>query len=102
MLVIAQVAGSIILLIVAGLFVRSLSQAEHMFLGFDPDRVLSVMITPRQIGFDDARTENFFRELEERVRALPGVESVSLSQTVPMGLPGSSSPVFVRPFSGSR
>jgi len=49
-------------MIVAGLFVRSLSQAEHIFLGFDPDRVLSVMITPRQIGFDDARTENFIGE----------------------------------------
>jgi len=94
-LVVAQVAGSIILLIVAGLFVRSLLRAEHIFLGFDPARVLSVMITPRQIGFDDAHTDFFFRELEDRLRALPQVESVSMSETVPMGIGGSTSQIFV-------
>jgi predicted permease len=95
MLVIAQVSGCLTLLVVAGLFVRSLVRGEHMFLGFDPDHVMSVMMTPRQIGFDEVRTENFYHDLEERMRAMPGVELASESQTVPMGLPGTVNSIFV-------
>lgn len=83
-LVVAQVAGSLLLLIVSGLFIRSLGQAEHMYLGFDPDHVLTMMLDPRQIGYDESRTKTFYRELIDRVRALPGVQSASLSFTVPM------------------
>jgi putative ABC transport system permease protein len=95
MLVIAQVSGSLTLLVVAGLFMRSLVRAEHMFLGFDPDHVMSVMMTPRQIGFDETRTENFYHDLEERVRTMPGVELASESQTVPMGMPGPVNSILV-------
>jgi len=95
MLVIAQVSGSLTLLVVAGLFARSLLRTEHMSLGFDPDHVMSVMMTPRQIGFDETRTDNFYRDLEERMRTMPGVESASESQTVPMGMPSPTHPVFV-------
>jgi hypothetical protein len=94
-LVIAQVAGSMMLLIVAGLFVRSVQRAEHMSLGFDPDHVLNVMVDPHQIGYDDARTKTFYRELERRARALPGVQSVSLSFTAPMGYPSHAGPIYV-------
>ena len=78
-LLVAQVAGSLMLLIVAGLFVRSLERAEHMDLGFDPGHVLNVMLDVRQIGYDDTRAKAFCRELKDRVRALPGVQSASLS-----------------------
>ena len=54
-LLVAQVSGSLMLLIVAGLFVRSLERAEHMDLGFDPGHVLNVMLDVRQIGYDDTR-----------------------------------------------
>jgi predicted permease len=84
-LVIAQVAGSLMLLVIAGLFVRSLRHAETMYLGFDPDHVLNVSVDPHGIGYDEARTKEFYRQLEERARALPGVQSVSMAFGVPMG-----------------
>ena len=84
-LVVAQVAGSLLLLIIAGLFVRSLRHAETMYLGFDPDHVLNVSVNPQGIGYDEARSNEFYRQLEARARALPGVQSVSLAYGVPMG-----------------
>ncbi len=94
-LVVAQVAGSLILLIVAGLFVRSLDRAEHMYLGFDPDHVLNVMLDPHQIGYDETRAKTFYRELESRVRGLPEVRSASLASNVPLGMPSPSGLVYV-------
>jgi putative ABC transport system permease protein len=83
-LVVAQVAGSLMLLIVAGLFARSLKKAQQMYLGFQPDHLLNVTVYPREIGYDEARTNEFYRELKERVRALPGVQSVNVAFAVPM------------------
>ena len=93
-LVVAQVAVSLMLLVVAGLFVRSSQNAEHAYLGFDPHNVLNFTMETRAIGFDQPRTEQFFRELEDRVRVLPGVESVSLAATVPMGYSNEGGHVF--------
>jgi len=90
-LVVAQVAGSLTLLIVAGLFVRSLRSAQRLDLGFDPDHVLNVILNPHQNGYDQPRTTEFYRALEARVRALPGVQSVSLASNVAMSsFPNSS------------
>jgi predicted permease len=94
-LLVAQVAGSLMLLIVAGLFVRSLESAEHMNLGFDPDHVLNVMLDVRQIGYDEARAKAFYRDLRDRVRALPGVQSASLAYAVPLGMPSPGSPIYI-------
>ena len=95
-LVVVQVAGSLMLLVVAGLLVRSLSHAEHMFLGFDPEHVVSVMLDPHQVGYNQARARNFYRELERRVSALPGIESASLARTVPMAYPSQGGSIFVK------
>ncbi len=84
-LVVAQVAGSLMLLVIAGLFVRSLRNAETMYLGFDPEHVLNLTVDPHEIGYDQTRTKEFYRQLEARARALPGVQSVSLAYGVPMG-----------------
>jgi predicted permease len=94
-LLVAQVAGSLMLLIVSGLFVRSLERAEHMNLGFDPDHVLNVMLDVHQIGYDETRAKAFYRDLRDRVRALPGVQSASLAFTVPLGMPSPGSPIYV-------
>jgi len=83
-LVVAQVAGSLMLLIVAGLFVRSLRHAETMYLGFDPGHVLDLTMDPHQIGYDEARTTEFYRQLEARARALPGVQAISFAFGAPM------------------
>ncbi len=95
-LVIAQVAGSFALLIAAGLFVRSLQSVRSFHLGFDPDHVLNVIMDPHEAGYDEARTTAFYREIESRVRALPGVQSASLASYVPMGgFPGKAS-IFIQ------
>jgi predicted permease len=84
-LVVAQLAGSVMLLIVAGLLVRSLHRAQRLDLGFDPDHVLNVSMDPAEVGYEAARAKTLFGEIETRVRALPGVESASLATTVPLG-----------------
>ena len=95
-LVIAQVAGSLVLLIAAGLFVRSLQTVQSFHLGFDPDHLLNVIMDPHEAGYDEARTIAFYREIESRVRALPGVESASLASYVPMGGFPSKASIFVQ------
>ncbi len=85
LLVVAQVAGSLVLLIVAGLFGRSLQRAQTVDLGFDPDHLVNARMDPIEIGYDRARTTAFYREIERRVRAIPGVESASLAFSVPLG-----------------
>jgi len=94
-LVAAQVAGSLILLIVAGLFVRSLDRAQRMNLGFNPDHVLNVLLDTREAGYDRPRTLTFYRELERRVKELPGVQSVSLAFSSPLGYISISDIVYV-------
>jgi predicted permease len=84
-LVVAQVAGSFTLLVVAALFVRSLQKVKAVDLGFDPTHCLNVTLDPHQAGFDQSGTSAFYREIESRVRSLPGVQSVSLASYVPMG-----------------
>jgi predicted permease len=92
-LVVAQVAGSFTLLVVAGLFVRSLQKVQAFDLGFDPSHVLNVSLDPHQAGYDESRAIAFYREVESRVRSLPGVQSASLASYVPMGGFPSSMPV---------
>ena len=84
-LVATQIAGSLMLLIVAGLFARSLRSAQRMYLGFEPDHMLNVVLDPHEVGYDDARTANFYQELKDHIRALPGVQSVTVAYSVPMG-----------------
>jgi predicted permease len=91
----AQVAGSLTLLVVAVLFVRSLQAVEHLDLGFDPDHLLNVRLDPSLAGFSEVQTTNFYRSLEARIRALPGVQSASLAAAVPIGYADSKLPVYV-------
>ena len=84
-LVAAQVGGSLMLLIVAGLFVRSLEHVEHMNLGFDPNGVLNATVDPHEAGYDKAQTSVFLRNVLQQARHLPGVDSASLAASVPMG-----------------
>lgn len=84
-LVAMQVGGSLALLIVAGLFARSLLSAQHANLGFDPRNVLNVRLDPGEIGYTQAQGEQFYTQLLVRVRAFPSVQSASLATTVPFG-----------------
>jgi len=84
------------LLIAAGLFVRSLNSAEHMYLGFNPDHVLDAVMDPHEIGYDEAETKAFYEQLVDEVRRIPGVQSTSMAFTVPMGRPSNTTPVFLQ------
>jgi predicted permease len=83
-LVVAQVAGSIIVLVAAGLFARSLNKAESIDLGYDPHNVLNIGLNPDLQNYKRPQAEAFYRELLSRAKALPGVESASLAYTVPL------------------
>ncbi len=85
LLVVGQVAGSMVLLIAAGLFIRSLANAQSVDLGFDPRGVLNLHMDVAQQGYDESRGRAFYKELERRVRSLPGVESVAIAYSIPMG-----------------
>lgn len=84
-LVVAELSGSLMLLIIAGLFVRSLRSVERSDLGFDPDHVLNLTISPTDAGYEEAQASQFLKQVLQRARALPAVESASLAATIPMG-----------------
>lgn len=91
---VAQVAGSLMLLAVAGLFVRSARNAEQVYLGFDPHHVLNLAMDTQNIGLERGRSQQFYRELERRVQSLPGVQAASLASWVPMGYVNNSYRVY--------
>jgi putative ABC transport system permease protein len=84
-LVMSQVGGCVTLLIVAGLFLRSLLKVQRSDLGFDPQRTLNLTMDPHLAGYDQDQSDQFVESALERVRALSGVQSASLAATVPMG-----------------
>jgi macrolide transport system ATP-binding/permease protein len=93
-LVVAQLAGSMLLLIVAGLFVRSLGKAQQMYLGFNPDHVLDLSLDVQQAGFNETRGRELYRQIDERISTLPGVVSVAQAFSVPMGVISADDPVI--------
>jgi predicted permease len=82
-LLVAQIAISTVLLIGAGLFVRSLDRLGRLQFGMEQDRVLTVIVPLRNAGYTDAAIEAFYERALPAVRAVPGVESVSAGQSVP-------------------
>jgi macrolide transport system ATP-binding/permease protein len=94
-LVVAQVAGSLVLLIVAGLFVRSLGKAQTIYLGLNPANVLDFSLDVQQVGYQEVQGRAFYRELDARLRSLPGVESVAQAFSVPLGVMSADDPVIV-------
>jgi len=83
-LVVAQVAGSLMLLIIAGLFARSLDKAQRTNLGFDATHVVDLSMDPTEIGYNESQGREFYKNLLDRVSALPGIESASLTSSVPL------------------
>lgn len=82
----AEVAGSLMLLIVAGLCVRSLQMAQQVDLGFDTSHLLTVTLDPHQAGYTPEKGTAFLQELLRRVRNMPGVQAASVAASLPMGL----------------
>ena len=83
-LIAAQVSVSLVLLVCAGLFLRSLQQAATVDLGLDADNVVVASFDLRTQGYSEPRGRAFYAELTERVAGLPGVRAVTLAQRVPL------------------
>lgn len=75
-LVVAQIAMSIVLLCVTGLFLHSLESAARIEIGFRPNGLLLLSVDPRLNGYKPAEISQLFVELRRRVAALPGVDAV--------------------------
>jgi predicted permease len=78
-LVAAQVALSLLLLIGAGLFVKTLKNLRTTDPGFNTDRLVTFKIDPPRNGYTSERTLQFYRELTQRMNAMPGVKAASLT-----------------------
>jgi predicted permease len=94
-LVVAQIAISLVVLISAGLVVRTLLQLQTMNPGFDPQNALTMSFDLGLQGYDRQRGQQFYRQLSERVRALPGVKSAAVSDYIPLSLNFNSRNIFV-------
>jgi macrolide transport system ATP-binding/permease protein len=78
-LVVGQIAISLLLLVAAGLFVRTLSNLQSISLGFDRDHVLLFDVNAPQAGYPESRVADFYLDLRRRLNALRGVQDVTLS-----------------------
>ena len=90
-LVVAQISLSLLLLICAGLFIRSFLSAQQINPGFNAHNVLIASYDVFTSGYSDERGAAFDRQLEGKLEATPGIQSVALTSRVPLGFGGSSS-----------
>jgi predicted permease len=84
-IVVAQITVCLVLLISAGLCVRSLFNARSIDPGFITHDIAVAHLDPGSLGYTEAQDRQFYQSLLERVRALPGVSSASLSDYLPLG-----------------
>jgi putative ABC transport system permease protein len=85
LLVVSEIALSLLLLVSAGLLIKSFMRLQQTELGFDPTNVLTLRVPLPEARYkENGQVENFWDELLRRVRALPGVESAGLTRGLPM------------------
>ena len=79
-LLVAQVAISLVLLVGAGLFLRTLSNLRSVDIGFNPDNLLMFAVNPLLNRYEPERTRQLYRQLQDELAAMPGVRSVALTR----------------------
>ncbi len=79
LLVVTQITISLLLLVAAGLFVRTLSNLQAIPLGYNRDALLLFDLNPLQTGYPESRAASFYADLQQRLRGIPGVSGVTLS-----------------------
>jgi len=92
-LVVAQISLSLLLLICAGLFIRSFLSAQLINPGFNSRNVLIATYDLFTTGYSEASGAEFDRQLVARLEAQPGIQSVALTNRVPLGFGGGSTAV---------
>ncbi len=80
-----EVSLALVLLVGAGLLVRSMARVLNVDPGFNPDNLLTMRMAPPNSNYDDARRRAFFDECLTRVSALPGVRSAAITHALPIG-----------------
>jgi predicted permease len=95
-LIAAQVAVSITLLVGAGLFVRTLQNLRNLDFGFDRHNLLLINYDAKLAGYKEPQVAGLHQRLIQRLEAIPGVRSASLSGTPPMSRGSWRSPIFVQ------
>lgn len=85
LLIVSQVALSLVLLTSAGLFIRGALEAADVDPGLALDRGLLVEVDPSLVGYEEARGRDLYQRLRDRLVSIPGVDSVSIAATVPFG-----------------
>jgi predicted permease len=92
-IVVIEVALSMLLIVGAGLFVQTLLQLVHARLGFRPDKLLLFEVQPPHTRYRGAASISLYRQLEQKLAAIPGIDSVALT-----GLPLISGNVMIYTF----
>jgi putative ABC transport system permease protein len=92
-LVVAQISLSLLLLVCAGLFIRSFMSAQQINPGFNPHNMLIATYDLFTGGYSEASGVEFDRQLVAKLEAQPGIQSVALSSRVPLGFGGGSTAV---------
>jgi putative ABC transport system permease protein len=85
-LVVVQIAFSLMLLTAAALFIRGANKAASVDTGLKPGASFVLETDASLAGYEQKRAQDLYRSLSERLAALPGVEHVSISATVPFGM----------------
>lgn len=83
-LIVGQMALSLVALVAAALFLRSIQRAYAIDPGFDASKVAVLSVNPQQARYDQPRTEQFYRDVRDRLSAVRGVESVSWAANQPL------------------
>jgi predicted permease len=83
LLVIGQVAVSLVLLIGAGLLVRTLQRAQSSDVGFDSKNLIVLSLDTSALGYDDARVTTLREQLADRLKAMPQIQQLSSAQIMP-------------------
>jgi predicted permease len=94
-LLVVQVALSLVLLVGAGLFLRTLTNLRRVDVGFDPHNLLLVRLTPATSGYDQPHAVELFRTLIDRLGGIPGVRAAALSQPALLSGSVSSTDIFL-------
>jgi predicted permease len=95
-LVVVQVALSLLLLVGAGLFVRTLLNLQRVDPGFNTQNLLLFGVEPGLIGYKDEKLRQLYQQISERLESVPGVQAVTFSRMPLLAFGSSSSSVFLR------
>ncbi|MFL6584595.1 MAG: ABC transporter permease [Chthoniobacterales bacterium] len=95
LLVIAQISGSLLLLIASGLFLKAFHKAQSIDPGYRTDKLALISVDMSLAGYDAARGKQTVRTLLEQVRRDPQVISADLGQTIPLGFNSFGRTIFV-------